>query len=294
MRNINLLRDKHPLLTLSFCIGLALAMASCVTSRDVNLLQEPTKNHRIPSYSDTISYADYLLRTGDRLFVYVYSVDENVRKLFNQSGASGGYGNAAQLRQQMSNNGYSSNELYSYLVLDDGSIDFPLIGHIAVRGRTTREIKLALENALGAYIKSYGDYKMISVEVNVVQRSYSVISNGGSGNFPIRKEKVTIFEALAQAGNIGDWSDRSKVRIIREIEGQTQIMTFDLRSKDIINSEYYYIEPNDVIYIQKLRGQAFGINNAATTVAIVATTLSFGGFVYALVARIINAANVNQ
>lgn len=271
------------------CLILAALASSCVTSRKVNLLQEPTKHNHIPSYADTVSYEDYMIRIGDRLFIYVYSVDDQVSKLFNASGVSG-YG-AGQMRAQNWNSGYTSNELYSYLVLDDGTIDFPLVGKIPVRNLTTREVKHRIEEEMAQYIKNYGNYNMVSVEVNVVHRTYSVISERGSGNFNISKEKLTIYEALAQAGDVGDWSDRSKVRIIREIEGKTQVITFDMRSKDIINSEYYYIEPNDVIYVQKLKGQAFGVSNAATTVAIVASSLSFGGFVYAIVVRIMNAVN---
>lgn len=270
---------------------LAVGMASCVTSRRVNLLQEPTKHNKIPSYDTTHTYEDYLLRIGDRLYIYVYSVDENVAKLFNSMGTSGGT-SAAQMRQQMSQggNGMSSYELYSYLVLEDGTIDFPLVGKIPVRGLTTRQVKLELEKELATYIKDYGNYNMVSCEVNVVQRTYSLITNtAGCGNFPIRKEKLTIYEALAQAGGLGDWTDRSKVRIIREIEGETKVIMFDVRSKDIINSEFYYIEPNDVIYIQHLRGKSFGISNAATTVGLVASFLSVGTFVYALTVRIINA-----
>lgn len=265
-------------------------MCSCVTSKTVNLLQESGKRG-IPEYADTLDYQDYQLRVGDRLYIYVYSVDEKVMKLFNATGASGGGYSGAQMRGRMNSGstGYSTDELYSYLVLEDGCIDYPLVGHLYVRGMNTREIKLALEKELSTYIKSYGDYIMVSCEVNVVQRSYSVISQRGTGNYPIRKEKLTIYEALAQAGDVGDWSDRSQIKIIREIEGQTNVIEFDLRSKDIINSEYYYIEPNDVIYLQQLRGKAFGVSNAATTVAIVASTLGFGGFVYGLVTRIINA-----
>jgi polysaccharide export outer membrane protein len=134
---------------------------------------------------------------------------------------------------------------------------------------------------------------MLSVEVNIVRRSFSVISDQGSGTFTIPKEKVTIFEALAMAGDIGDFGDRSKVRIVREIEGQTQVKIFDVRSKDIINSEFYYIEPNDVIYIQRIKGQSFGVNSVTTSISVVATTLAFGGFVYGLVARVINAVEKN-
>lgn len=262
-------------------------LSSCVTSKKVNLLQEPDKT--IPSYADTLSFEDYVIRKGDRLYVHVYSVDEQVKKLFSASGANGGGVNSAWVRQA-GNGQNSSIDLYTYLVLDDGTIDFPLIGKLPVRGLTTREVKHQLEKELSSYIKDYGDYHIVSCEVNVVQRTYSVISQARAGVYQISKEKLTIFEALAQAGDVGNWSDRSKVKIVREIEGKTTVLTFDLRSKDIIHSEYYYVEPNDVIYVQKLKGQAFGIDSAAAGVAVVAATLSFGGFIYAIVVRSINAA----
>ncbi len=283
-----MVKQKHIVLLL----GALSLLASCVTSKKVNLLQEPSRS--IPEYADTLDYEDYRLRIGDRLYIYVYSVDEGVMKLFNATGASGGGNSSSQIRNGVGSGQNGTYDLYTYLVLEDGSIEFPLVGKLPVRGLTTREVKLALEKELSTYIKNYGDYNMISCEVNVVQRSYSVISQRGTGHYNIRREKLTIYEALAQAGDVGDWSDRSKVQIIREIEGQTKIISFDLRSKDIINSEFYYIEPNDVIYLQQLKGKAFGVNNAATTVAIVASTLGFGGFIYGLVVRIMNAVNKSK
>ena len=265
---------------------LPLMLFSCVTSKRVNLLQEPGKNG-IPHYADTLSYEDYELRIGDRLYVYVYSVDERIDKMFNAS--SGGV-SSSQMRHSMGGAG-GSYDLYTYLVQDDGTIDFPMVGHIPVRGMTTREVKRYLEKELSSFIKGYGDYQMMSVEVNIVRRSFSVISDRGSGTFNIQKEKVTIFEALAMAGDIGDFGDRSKVRIVREKEGSTFVKEFDVRSKDIINSEFYYIEPNDVIYIQRIKGQSFGVNSVTTTISVVATTLAFGGFVYGLVVRTINAVD---
>jgi polysaccharide export outer membrane protein len=264
---------------------LSLLLASCVTSKKVNLLQEPGENG-VPAYADTLTYEDYEIRVGDRLYVYVYSIDERVSKMFNPSGTGI---NSSQIRQSSSAGG--SYDLYTYLVLEDGTIDYPMVGRIPVRGMTTREIKHALEKELATYVSGYGNYQMLSVEVNIVRRSFSVISDKGSGTFTIPKEKVTIFEALAMAGDIGDFGDRSNVRIVREIEGQTQVKVFDVRSKDIINSEYYYIEPNDVIYIQRIKGQSFGMNSVTTSISVAATTLAFGGFVYGLVVRIVNAVD---
>lgn len=262
---------------------LPLLMASCVTSKRVNLMQEPGKNG-IPQYADTMSYEDYELRIGDRLYIYVYSVDERVDKMFNSSSGTIGI----QMLQGSGGVG-GSYDLYTYLVQEDGCIDFPMVGRVSVRGMTTRGVKRVLEDELSSFIKSYGDYQMMSVEVKIVRRSFSVISDRGSGTFNIQKEKVTIFEALAMAGDIGDFGDRSKVRIVREKEGLTQVKEFDVRSEDIINSEFYYIEPNDVIYIQRIKGQSFGINSVTTSISVVATTLAFGGFVYGLVVRTINA-----
>lgn len=261
---------------------LPLLMASCVTSKRVNLMQEAGQKG-IPHYTDTLMYEDYELRIGDRLYIYVYSVDDRINKMFNASGAGV---SSSMLRQNSSGGGY---DLYTYLVLEDGSIDFPMVGHIPVRGKTTREVKLLLEKELSSFVTGYGEYQMISVEVNIVRRTFNVISDRGSGIFTIQKEKVTIFEALALAGDIGDFGDRSKVRIVREKEGVTQVKEFDVRSEDIINSEFYYVEPNDVIYIQRIKGQSFGINSVTTTISVVATTLAFGGFVYGLVVRIMDS-----
>lgn len=263
-------------------------VASCVTSRKVNLLQESGK-HGIPAYADTLTYEDYQIRIGDRLYVYVYSIDERVSSMFN---ASGNGVNSSQIRQGAGANG--SYDLYTYLVKDNGMIDYPLVGEVPVRGKTTREVKEWLEQSLMEYVQEHTDYKMLSVEVNIVRGSFSVISDHGSGMFSMPREKVTIFEALAMAGDIGDFGDRSKVRIVREIEGETKVKVFDVRSEDIINSEFYYIEPNDVIYIQRIKGQSFGINSVTTTISVVATTLAFGGFVYGLVVRIMNTVDKHK
>lgn len=267
-----------------YVVLVGLLLSSCV-AQHINLLQEPTDRNKIPHYVDTLSYEDYQIHCNDRLDVRVYSVDAQVQRLFNATGMSGSGGN----RNTAVESGFA-NELYTYLVFDDGTIDFPLVGKLYVKDMTTREVKLALEDALSEYIRDYGDYKMVSVDVSVVQRRFSVIYDGGSGSYAMRREKMTIFEALAMCGSWGDWSDRAKVRIIREIDGQTKVIMFDIRSKDIINSEFYYIEPNDVIYVQQRFGKPVGVTDVLTGVGVATTTISFGLFVYAIVQRSINAS----
>lgn len=274
----------------TYLFGILLVMltfSSCVTTRRVNYMQEPDR--RIPSYADTLSYEEYTIRIGDRLYVYVYSLDESIMKLYNAGSTNSGY-----YRQQMMGNGgnsqYGSQELYSYLVDAEGNIDFPTIGKIHVHGLTTREVKRLLEKEIGTLLKDLPGFSTVSCEVNIVQRSFSLIGMK-SGRYNITKEKMTIFEAIASAGDVDDYGDKARVKIVREIDGVTTIREFDLRSKDIINSEYYYVEPNDIIYIRRFNGYSFGMNHFTSGFAIVTTTLSFGMFVYTIVQTGINHVN---
>ena len=272
------MKGNIKILFIGLLVGL---LSSCVTSRKVNYMQEPDKY--IPHYADTLSFEDYTLRIGDRLYIYVYSLNEEIMKMYNSGGT-----NASLMRQQMvQGSTYGSYDLYTYLVDQEGNIDFPTIGKIYVRGLTTREVKKKLEEELGTLLSELpGGFSMVSVEVNIVNRSFSIIG-AQSGRYTINKEKMTIFEALAMAGDLGEFNSRKEIKLVREKNGVTTIKTFDARSKDIINSEYYYVEPNDIIYIRQIPGYSFGINSAATAVGVTATTISFGIFVYSVVQTVI-------
>ncbi|MBO4519285.1 MAG: polysaccharide biosynthesis/export family protein [Paludibacteraceae bacterium] len=260
---------------------IAALFSSCVTARKVNYMQEPDKY--IPLYADTLRFEDYLLRIGDRLYVYVYSLDENIVRMYNAGGE-----NASSMRRQMSTgNANGTYELFTYLVDEDGNIDFPTIGKIAVQGKTTRDVKRILEEELSQLLKEIPGYSTVSVEVSIVERSFSIIG-AQSGRYMITKEKMTIFEALALAGDFGEFNSRKEIKLVRERNGVTTIKTFDARTKDLVNSEYYYIEPNDIIYIRQIPGYSFGINSAATAVGVTAATISFGVFIYSIVQTGIN------
>ena len=268
-----------------FLVIAGFLLSSCVTARKVNYMQEPDKH--IPHYADTLSFEDYELRIGDRLYVYVYSLDEKVTAMYNAGGTSS---SIRQQMQQSGSGGGGSYDLYTYLVMEDGTIDFPTIGRIYVRGLTTREVKRKLETELSTLLQELPGYSMVSCEVNVVNRSFSVVG-AQSGRYPITKEKMTIFEALAMVGDLGEFNSRKEIKLVREKEGVTTVKTFDARSKDIVNSEFYYIEPNDIIYIRQIPGYSFGINSAATVVGVTATTISFAVFIYSIVQTGINHVN---
>jgi polysaccharide biosynthesis/export protein len=250
-------------LRIVFIVLLLMQLSSCITARKVNYMQEP--NNIIPAYKDSAVYEDYRLRIGDKIFVRVYSTHEETNALFNGS-----------FNQQMSTNLDASPhaDLYSYTVQSNGSINFPMIGDVHVVGKSVREATRTLETAIEPL------YTFSSVELRVINRHYSVIGANATGHYPIIREKINIFQALAMAGDVGAYADRSKVRIIRETDSGTQVKVFDLRSEAITHSEFYYIEPNDVIYIQRLDEQFFSILSFPSLLSTAISTVSLGFFMY--------------
>jgi len=260
---------KTSIRIIQICIS-ALIFTSCITARKVNYLQKP--DFLIPSYKDTSTYEDYLLKPGDRLYVKVYSTDEKTNMLFN-----GG----TQVSQMMMSSGStlgggisSYYDLYSYLVQEDGTINFPMLGKVYVEGMNVRNATFKLEKEIEPY------YRFSTVEMKIVQRYFSVLGSGKAGYFPIPREKINIFQALAMAGDIGIFGDRSKVRIIREGKNGTEIKIFDIRSADLIHSEFFYVEPNDVIYIQTLDEQFYSVTNLTSLFATILSTISFGTIIF--------------
>ncbi len=250
-------------------------LSSCVTSKTINYLQKP--GFKIPAYKDSISFTDYRLRTGDRLYVRIFSTDDMTNALFNA-------GSVGNMGVSMMGGG---SDLYTYLVEQNGSIIFPMIGEVPVVGSTIREATIILEKAIEPL------FKFSSVELRVLNRSFSVIGNGNSAFISMPQEKINIFKALAMAGDVGMFDDRSRIRVLRETDKGVQIKMFDLRSIDLLHSEYYYIEPNDVIYIQPLNEQFFRITTLPALISTVISTFSFGVLIYNSATRIANPTTSN-
>ena len=240
------------------CITLlTLQFVACITTKETNYMQT-TKNF-IPSYKDAGGYQDYRLREGDKLFIQVYSIDEKTNILFNGSTSS----------SQMQSAGGDGNDLYTYTVDHNGQIKLPLIGDVLLQGKTIREAKVYLENAIRPILK------VNSVDVRMVGRYFSIVGSGKSGRFAFPREKINIYQALAMIGDFSFYTDRSSVKILRETDKGTQIKIFDARSIDIMHSEFYYLEPNDVIFLQPMKSQFFGVTTFWTALSTIVTTYSF-------------------
>lgn len=248
------------LLTVFFCV----AFTSCITPRKTNYLQNPS--HKIPTYNDSLSFQEYKLIKGDKIYIRVFSTNSKMNTLFNGS---------SQIISTVFGGSSDNSDLYTYTVREDGTILLPSVGSVNVLGKSIREIKNIVEEELNPFFKD-----KFAVDVKNVDKYYSIIGSSANGRYSITKEKMNIFQALAMAGDISTFGDRSKIKILREVKGTTQIKTFDIRSKDIINSEFYYIQNNDVIYIQDVNEQFFSVTSFGAALSTIISTISFGLFIY--------------
>ncbi len=139
--------------------------------------------------------------------------------------------------------------MQSYLVNNDGTIDYPIIGVIKVGGLTKTEC----EDMILAKIKPYmADSEKPIVTVRMSSYSIAVLGEvKNPGSFPVSREKINVLEALAMAGDMTIYGVRDRVRLIREdASGKKEIHMLDLTDANIINSPYYYLQQNDIVYVE--------------------------------------------
>jgi polysaccharide export outer membrane protein len=247
---------------------LVVILASCMTTRKLNYLQPSSQIHF--SYSDSLPYQDYKLKIDDKIFIRLITPNEKLSKAFNGSDAMG-----SQMMSMMGGNSGGSSDLYTYTINEKGNVTLPIVGDVKITSLTLREAKFAIEKAL----KTESEY--LSVNLYLTNRSFSIIGAGTASRISFSKDKINIFEAVAMMGDFAYYADRSKIKILRELpNGETITKTFDVRGEDILHSEFYYIEPNDVIFVQPLNEQFFGINSFWSAVSFVTSTFSFGVFLY--------------
>lgn len=178
--------------------------------------------------------------------------------------------------------GIQNADLLDYLVDNDGQIDFPVLGKIKVSGMTTRECEAVICEKLKSYLN-----EVPNVTVRSSNYKFSVLGEvNRPGTYTVKDEKVTIFEAIAQAGDMTLFSLRDDVQLLREdSEGRRQVVHLNLNDANITQSPYFYLQQNDVIYVKptkaKVRTNTFN-SNASMWITILSVLTSVTSLVLAL------------
>lgn len=245
-------RINHWKRTVSRCLvamWLVLLGTSCITNKSTTYLQTDDK---LPQYPKT-PYTYYRIQKNDQLVIRLLSLNEEATAIFNLVTSS------------------TSATGYTYRVYEDGTIDIPFVESIPVVGLTVREASKVIEERLKEFVPD------AMVKVALANDKFYILGVSGKGAYPLYKEKLNIFQALALTGTMSNNADRKRVRLIRPNPegGRPLVKQFDLRTATIIDSEYYYVQPNDVLYLGPIKGDFWKIENYSAAIGTLSTSLNF-------------------
>ena len=259
---------------LHFCIltfSAALLLMSCGSAKNIAYLQN----------SDDVNFElsrflyDARIMPKDQITISVNTTTPEVSVPFNLL-----LQNAYQQGRSVTSG--VGGTLMPYLVDNQGYINFPIVGKLKVGGLTKAEAEKLVTDKIRPYMA-----ETENPVVTVTMASYSVSVLGEvarPGSFQVSREKITIFEALAQAGDLTIYGVRENVKLIREdATGKKSVITLNLNDANLINSQYYYLQQNDVIYVEPNNvkaqnskvGQTTTLWFSATSILISLTSLLY-------------------
>ena len=238
-----------------------LMLCSCASTKKVAYFQ----NSDSINYDSSRYLYDARIMPKDVLTITVNTSDPEAAAPFNLA--------VPTSFNQTSRSTYSQPVLQTYLVDNNGCIEFPVIGTVDVGGLTKSACEKLIHDKIKPYL-SANENPIVTVRMS----SYSVSVLGEvtrPGSFQVSREKITILEALAQAGDLTIYGVRDRVKLIREDStGRKEIHTLDLTDANIVNSPYYYLQQNDVVYVEpnKVKSQNSAVGQM-TTLTFSATSI---------------------
>ncbi|MBR1688186.1 MAG: polysaccharide biosynthesis/export family protein [Prevotella sp.] len=251
-------------------LAVAMVLGSCGSTKNVAYF----KNSDSIDLSASRMLYDARIMPKDQLTITVSTTDDQAAVPFNLTVPT------PYTANQRSS--YSQAMLQSYLVDNEGNIDFPIIGTVHLGGLTKSEAEQLIQTKIKPYM-SATENPIVTVRMS----SYSISVLGEvtrPGSYQVSREKITILEALAQAGDLTIYGVRNRVKLIREdASGQKAIHVLNLNDAGIINSPYYYLQQNDVVYVEpnKVKAQNSSVGSmttlwfSATSILISLTSLLY-------------------
>ena len=242
-------------------------ISSCIPHKDIVYLQnkENSTNDTIPNNLRE-AQKPYRVQINDILNVRVKAIDQRTVEILNPSGDE-------NLNASSAERAYFD----GFTVDVHGNIRIPTLGYINVLGFTTEEIEKIIEKKL--LDEQFKETANIFVTVKLAGLRYTANGEiGKPGSVVLFKESVNIFEAIANAGEIPLTGDKRDVLIIRQYPQGQEIHHLDLTNIDVMKSPYYYIQPNDIIYVKPLKQKSIGTGETAvsslTTIATIVSLLT--------------------
>jgi polysaccharide export outer membrane protein len=231
----------------------ALFFFSCASKKDLVYCQ----NIDGLASSEKLNSYEIKIQPDDLLLIIVSADDPESAIPFNLTTISVPSVNNSNNSVMMNVQGQQS--MQSYLVDSSGSIDFPVLGKLKVGGLSRSEVLHLLESQISKYIKNpIINIRLMNFKVSV-QGEVTI-----PGTFSVNSDRVTLIEALSMAKDLTIYGKRDNILIIREVGGVKSYNRVDITKADFINSPFYYLSQNDVVYVEpnktRINGAAVGAN----------------------------------
>lgn len=246
---------------LFYLLTCLILLSSCgVQYKQVPYFQDLTDSGIVEE--EIVNYSQLRIQKDDILAITVSSLNMEASAIFNM-------GTTSSIQNNVAGNVNPSLTANGFTVDHTGHIQMPLIGSIAVSGLTTPEARELIESKLTPFLKEP------VVSLRLINFRISVLGDVAKpGVYPVQNEKVSVTEALSMAGDLTITAIRKNVLLVRELNGKREYVRLDLQKKDLFNSPYYYLQNNDVLYVQPSNAKYASVDASYRNVSIILSALS--------------------
>ncbi len=223
-----------------FCCLILFVLFSCTSQKNYIYLQD--KGDLNGKLLDTNITFNYKIKPNDYLYIKTVAIDQESPLSLNSN--------------QETNNVSSEQEAYlnGYNVSDSGFIEMPLIGQVSVVGLSIDECQKAIQKKVNFYLKNS------LVVVRLLNFNITLLGEVNQpGSYNVYKTKINILQAIGMAGDLTINGNRKQVVLVRQ-NNPEKIINIDLTDKNMLLSEYFYLLPNDIIYVKPNKSKLFGTN----------------------------------
>ena len=256
----------HRTLKSAFFLILIAGLASCVSNEKIIYLQNLEGKKPIPE-GELIAYEipEYKLQYNDIIDVNIKTEDDIIKNGFTPSNIQN------PQMMQLAQTGGDVYYMTGYTVDKNGNIRLPIVGEVAVKDKSVEEAREAIEAKLRSYITSE-----VYVKVKLGGIRYSALGEfRRPGKFTILQDRMTIFEAIANAGDLSNIAKRDEVLLIRQYPEGTKLHRINLNDRQIVQSPFYFIQPNDQLYAEPMKVREVGAGeNAAQSLSLVISAIT--------------------
>ena len=233
-----------------YTVLISLVFSNCTSKKNIVYLENRSENNAAIQYNK--NSIENKLQPGDVIYVRILSVNKEINDLFNLDNT----GSRTNITSETSIN------LQGFSINPDGYIRLPIIDTIKVVGLTVFEAEDVIQKSVNAYFKN------ATVIVKLLNAKISVLGEvNRPGSFIVYRNELSIFEAIALAGDVNQYADKKRVLVIRTSGEKNETYRVDLTDENIMNSKTFYLLPDDIVIVEPLNLKSFRLNTPTISLA---------------------------